>query len=230
MILSICQSAFGFGGICDSINNLFDTTSTDDSFLVHHEFDPKITFRRVIGLPEAQDRLSIILRLLEDPEHLERAGLCAQRFYLLEGPARCGKTHISVALAGEIRDLFIKQNRHPGEFNCYKIHAREIIQETSASRLIDALKRHAPCILLIDEVDLLFQDSMGGNLEEFSLLGALYTNNVHEQIFIIGSTNYYDRMPAIGKFGPHVIHFKSFNPYSITPYLSLPAALDNAHL
>lgn len=154
--------------------------------------EPKITFDDLVGLDYAKNELSMILRFIEDPERWSRSGLKIEKGYLLTGPTRTGKSYIAEALSGEIRKILTKQNRNPEEFGFYSITA-SMIKQNSLGALLEMAKREAPCVLFIDEIDLLqlARNANADLLSDFlqSLSGILSSGDSKKPVFILAATN-----------------------------------------
>lgn len=176
--------------------------------------EPKITFDDIIGLEHAKEELSIILRFFEDPDRWIRDGLKINSGFLFTGPTRTGKSHLAEALCGEIRKILSRQNRNPDEFGFYVINSAFIKKEGIAN--IMALARaQAPCVLFIDEIDLLRLQRVSDSdlLSEFltSLSGTLNNHDPKKQVFILAATNKPQNMDFAlkqpGRFGKEIRFF-----------------------
>ena len=175
--------------------------------------EPKLTFDDLVGLDYAKDQLRGILQYMENPEAWERGRdtMKIERGYLLTGPTRTGKSYIAEALAGEIRKIFIKQNRNPEEFGFYVINAA-LIKQMSIGGILELAKREAPCVLFIDEIDLLKLQRMTDSdlLAEFltNLSGTLSSTDTRKQVFILAATNKPENMDGAlkqrGRFGKEI--------------------------
>lgn len=153
--------------------------------------EPKITFDDIVGMDHAKEVLSLIVKYIEAPERWDRSKLTPEKGYLLTGPARSGKSYIAEALAGEIKTLMKKLNRNPDEFGFYVIKASYIAQHGIAEILAMA-KREAPCVLFIDEIDLLSLQRTGNKemLSEFlQSMGGAIENDPGKQVIILAATN-----------------------------------------
>ncbi len=155
------------------------------------QLEPKITFDDLVGLDHAKRELSLIVEYIKDPERWDRSKLAFEKGFLLTGPTRTGKSYTAEALAGEIRRLLKSQGRNPEEFGFYTISASYIIQNGIA-KLLDAAKREAPCVLFIDEIDLLGLQRTGNKdlLHELlqSMSGA-FDNDPRKQVILLAATN-----------------------------------------
>ena len=108
---------------------------------------PKVTFKDVAGAEEAKEELKEIVEFLKDPAKFHEMGARIPKGVLLVGPPGVGKTHLARAVAGEARVPFITASG--SDFV-------EMFVGVGAARvrdLFETAKRHAPCIVFIDEID-----------------------------------------------------------------------------
>ena len=108
---------------------------------------PKVTFKDVAGAEEAKEELKEIVEFLKHPERFHQMGARIPKGVLLVGPPGSGKTHIARAVAGEARVPFIAASG--SDFV-------EMFVGVGAARvrdLFETARRHAPCIVFIDEID-----------------------------------------------------------------------------
>ncbi|HEY3876681.1 MAG TPA: ATP-dependent zinc metalloprotease FtsH [Candidatus Kapabacteria bacterium] len=108
---------------------------------------PKVTFNDVAGADEAKVELAEIIEFLREPAKFQKLGGKIPRGVLLLGPPGTGKTLLARAVAGEAGVPFLSISG--ADFV-------EMFVGVGASRvrdLFDQAKRHAPCIVFIDEID-----------------------------------------------------------------------------
>ena len=108
---------------------------------------PKVTFKDVAGAEEAKEELKEIVEFLKNPSRFHEMGARIPKGVLLVGPPGVGKTHLARAVAGEARVPFITASG--SDFV-------EMFVGVGAARvrdLFETAKRHAPCIVFIDEID-----------------------------------------------------------------------------
>ncbi|MDR3550620.1 MAG: AAA family ATPase, partial [Candidatus Babeliales bacterium] len=192
-------------------------TASDDGMISNKE--PRITFDDIVGMEHAKDVLSLIVKYIEDPERWDRAKIAPEKGYLLTGPTRTGKSYMAEGLCGEIKRALKAQNRNPDEFGFYEISAT-LIQEKGMEVVMHAFKSVAPCVLFIDEIDLLGLQRAGGNsmlLNQFlvSMSGAL-DSDPKKQIIILAATNKPENMDEAlkqpGRFGKEIrFDYPNFN-------------------
>jgi cell division protease FtsH len=111
------------------------------------EHDKKITFSDVSGVEEAKEELVEIVDFLKDPKKYTTLGGKIPKGVLLVGPPGTGKTLLARAVAGEAGVPF---------FSISGSDFVEMFVGVGASRVRDLFeqgKRHAPCIIFIDEID-----------------------------------------------------------------------------
>ncbi len=107
----------------------------------------KVTFADVAGVEEAKDEVEEIIAFLKDPKKFTRLGGRIPKGVLMMGPPGTGKTLIARAIAGEAGVPF---------FSISGSDFVEMFVGVGASRVRDLFeqgKRHAPCIIFIDEID-----------------------------------------------------------------------------
>ncbi len=154
--------------------------------------EPRFTFDDIIGLDHAKQVLGDIVKYIQDPESYDRAGLTPAMGYLLFGPTRTGKSMIAEGLAGELQKI----KGHSDDFPFFVIEARYIAAEGNFNMIMNIIKNYAPCIIFIDEIDMLplHRDKNKGKntvLQEFlsTISGCMTTNNPDKQVIIIAATN-----------------------------------------
>ena len=109
--------------------------------------DIKITFKDVAGQKEAKYELEEVVEFLKNPKRYAEIGAKIPKGVLLVGPPGTGKTLIAKAVAGEAGVSF---------FHTSGSDFVEMFVGMGAARvrdLFDQGRKHAPCILFIDEID-----------------------------------------------------------------------------
>lgn len=107
----------------------------------------KVTFADVAGIDEAKQELQEIVDFLKNPEKFQALGARIPRGVLLVGAPGTGKTLMAKAVAGEAGVPF---------FSISGSDFVEMFVGVGASRvrdLFDQAKKHAPCIVFVDEID-----------------------------------------------------------------------------
>ena len=107
----------------------------------------KVTFQDVAGIDEAKQELQEIVDFLKNPEKVQALGARIPRGVLLVGAPGTGKTLLAKAVAGEAGVPF---------FSISGSDFVEMFVGVGASRvrdLFDQAKKHAPCIVFVDEID-----------------------------------------------------------------------------
>jgi len=111
------------------------------------EANKKFTFKDVAGADEAKQDLVEIVHFLKDPKKFTKLGGRIPKGVLLMGPPGTGKTLLAKAVAGEAGVPF---------FSISGSDFVEMFVGVGASRVRDLFeqgKKHAPCIIFIDEID-----------------------------------------------------------------------------
>ncbi|WP_305907173.1 ATP-dependent zinc metalloprotease FtsH [Methylomarinum sp. Ch1-1] len=151
----------------------------------------KITFADVAGCDEAKEEVEEMVDFLKDPAKYQKLGGKVPRGALMVGPPGTGKTLLARAIAGEARVPF---------FTISGSDFVEMFVGVGASRVRDMFeqaKKHAPCIIFIDEIDAVGRSRGaglgGGNDEREQTLNQLLVEmdgfEGHEGIIVIAATN-----------------------------------------
>lgn len=175
------------------------------------EADHKVTFENVAGLQEEKEDLAEIVDFLKQPAKYTAVGARIPKGVLLVGPPGTGKTLLAKAVAGEAGVPF---------FSISGSDFVEMFVGVGASRVRDLFeegKKHAPCIIFIDEIDAVARkrgSGMGGGHDEREqtlnqLLVEMDGFGVNEGIIVMAATNRVDILdPAIlrpGRFDRRVM-------------------------
>jgi len=121
------------------------------------------TFADVAGCDEAREEVDEIVEFLREPRKFQQLGGHVPKGVLLVGPPGTGKTLLARAMAGEARVPF---------FTISGSDFVEMFVGVGASRvrdLFETAKKHAPCIIFIDEIDAVGRSrgtGMGGGNDE----------------------------------------------------------------
>ena len=171
----------------------------------------KVTFEDVAGIDEAKEELGEIVEFLRDPKKFTRLGGRIPKGVLLMGPPGTGKTLLGRAIAGEAGVPF---------FNISGSDFVEMFVGVGASRVRDLFvqgKKHAPCIIFIDEIDAVGRHrgaGLGGGHDEREqtlnqLLVEMDGFESNEGVILISATNRPDVLdPALlrpGRFDRQVV-------------------------
>jgi len=108
---------------------------------------PKVTFKDVAGIDEAEEEVEEIIEFLKNPAKFKKLGAKIPRGVLLYGPPGAGKTLLARAIAGESGVPF---------FSISGSDFVEMFVGVGASRVRDLFKQaktNAPCIIFMDEID-----------------------------------------------------------------------------
>jgi cell division protease FtsH len=171
----------------------------------------KVTFEDVAGIDEAKEELGEIIDFLKDPKKFTRLGGRIPKGVLLVGAPGTGKTLLARAIAGEAGVPF---------FNMSGSDFVEMFVGVGASRVRDLFvqgKKHAPCIIFIDEIDAVGRHrgaGLGGGHDEREqtlnqLLVEMDGFESNEGVILISATNRPDILdPALtrpGRFDRQVV-------------------------
>ncbi len=170
----------------------------------------KVTFNDVAGAEEAKEEVAELVEFLSDPSKFQKLGGKIPRGVLLVGPPGTGKTLLAKAIAGEAKVPF---------FTISGSDFVEMFVGVGASRVRDMFeqaKKHAPCIIFIDEIDAVGRHrgaGLGGGHDEREqtlnqLLVEMDGFEGNEGIIVIAATNRPDVLdPALlrpGRFDRQV--------------------------
>lgn len=145
-----------------------------------------ITFDDIIGLEYEKSLVYPHLKYIKDPERWDANGLTPPTGILLTGPTRSGKTFFAKAICGEIhRQNPDKQIR----FVSIDVHD---IKADGIATWMGVAKMLAPCVLFIDEIDLLgLQRSQDKSLlsDFLQALSGITEKDPKRQVIVVGTTN-----------------------------------------
>jgi cell division protease FtsH len=171
----------------------------------------KVTFSDVAGIDEAKDELEEIIQFLKDPKKFTKLGGRIPKGVLLMGSPGTGKTLLARAIAGEAGVPF---------FSISGSDFVEMFVGVGASRVRDLFeqgKKHAPCIIFIDEIDAVGRHrgaGLGGGHDEREqtlnqLLVEMDGFESNEGVILIAATNRPDVLdPALlrpGRFDRRIV-------------------------
>ncbi len=175
------------------------------------ESSKKVTFEDVAGIDEAKYELQEIIDFLKDPKKFTRLGGRIPKGVLLVGPPGTGKTLLARAIAGEAGVPF---------FSISGSDFVEMFVGVGASRVRDLFtqgKKHAPCIIFVDEIDAVGRHrgaGLGGGHDEREqtlnqLLVEMDGFESSEGVILVSATNRPDVLdPALlrpGRFDRQVV-------------------------
>ncbi len=171
----------------------------------------KTSFADVAGVEEAKEEVAELVEFLSDPSKFQRLGGKIPRGVLLVGAPGTGKTLLAKAIAGEAKVPF---------FTISGSDFVEMFVGVGASRVRDMFeqaKKHAPCIIFIDEIDAVGRHrgaGLGGGHDEREqtlnqLLVEMDGFEGNEGVIVIAATNRPDVLdPALlrpGRFDRQVV-------------------------
>jgi cell division protease FtsH len=172
---------------------------------------PKVTFDDVAGADEAKEELEEVIEFLKEPRRFQRLGGRIPKGALLLGAPGTGKTLLARAVAGEAGVPF---------FSISGSDFVEMFVGVGASRVRDLFeqgKKHAPCIIFIDEIDAVGRHrgaGLGGGHDEREqtlnqLLVEMDGFESNEGVILIAATNRPDVLdPALlrpGRFDRQIV-------------------------
>jgi cell division protease FtsH len=171
----------------------------------------KVLFADVAGVEEAKNEVLEIIEFLKDPRKFQKLGGRIPKGVLIVGPPGTGKTLLAKAIAGEANVPF---------FSISGSDFVEMFVGVGASRVRDLFeqgKKHAPCIIFIDEIDAVGRlrgAGLGGGHDEREqtlnqLLVEMDGFDTTEGVILVAATNRPDVLdPALlrpGRFDRQVV-------------------------
>ncbi|MGQ9684782.1 MAG: ATP-dependent zinc metalloprotease FtsH [Thiobacillaceae bacterium] len=175
------------------------------------ESSNQVTFADVAGCDEAKEEVAELVEFLRDPAKFQKLGGRIPRGVLMVGSPGTGKTLLAKAIAGEAKVPF---------FSISGSDFVEMFVGVGAARVRDMFeqaKKHAPCIIFIDEIDAVGRQRGaglgGGNDEREQTLNQLLVEmdgfEANAGIIVIAATNRPDVLdPALlrpGRFDRQVV-------------------------
>jgi cell division protease FtsH len=171
----------------------------------------KVTFSDVAGIDEAKEEVQETVEFLKDPRKFQKLGGRIPKGVLVVGPPGTGKTLLAKAIAGEAGVPF---------FSISGSDFVEMFVGVGASRVRDMFaqaKKHAPCIIFIDEIDAVGRSRGaglgGGNDEREQTLNQLLVEmdgfDTTEGVILVAATNRPDVLDSAllrpGRFDRQVV-------------------------
>ncbi|MBQ5795249.1 MAG: ATP-dependent zinc metalloprotease FtsH [Kiritimatiellae bacterium] len=172
----------------------------------------KTSFADVAGIDEAKEEVQEIVEFLKKPDNFKKLGGRIPKGVLLVGPPGTGKTLLAKAIAGEAKVPFFAISGSDFE---------EMFVGVGASRMRDMFaeaKKHAPCIVFIDEIDSIGQKrtgagAIGGNHAYEQTLNTMLVEmdgfDANEGVIVIAATNRPDTLDSAllrpGRFDRQVV-------------------------
>ena len=175
------------------------------------ESNNTVTFADVAGCEEAKEEVAELVEFLRDPSKFQKLGGRIPRGVLMVGSPGTGKTLLARAIAGEAKVPF---------FSISGSDFVEMFVGVGAARVRDMFenaKKHAPCIVFIDEIDAVGRQRGaglgGGNDEREQTLNQLLVEmdgfEANAGVIVIAATNRPDVLdPALmrpGRFDRQVV-------------------------
>ena len=160
---------------------------------------PTTRFADIIGVQEAKEALQDIVAYLRQPKRFTELGANPPKGVVLEGHFGCGKTLLARAVAGEAGVPFFALSGSDFSDMFLGVGVRRV------RKLFAQARRHAPCVVFIDEIDGLGRRSSGGSAGETennriinALLVELDGFSTGTGIIVLGATNNVDHLdPAL---------------------------------
>ena len=195
----------------------------------------RVTFDDVAGIDEAREELEEIVEFLRDPQRFSKLGGQIPKGALLVGSPGTGKTLLARAIAGEAKVPF---------FSISGSDFVEMFVGVGASRVRDMFetaKKHAPCIIFIDEIDAVGRHRGaglgGGNDEREQTLNQMLVEmdgfETNLGVIVMAATNRPDILdPALLRPGPWwqdslAARVRALHSYDVPCIVSWPIVAGN---
>lgn len=159
------------------------------------KWDVKINFNDLIGCEHAKNTCAPLLQYFENIDYYARKKITPEKGIFLFGEPGTGKTEFARAFCGEIKE---RAQKTGSQFNFYEVSVSSIITHESQGGIggignLFALASHlAPCVIFIDEIDLLNAQRVGDKtlLSEFlSSMSGFMETDPKKQVIIMAATN-----------------------------------------
>ena len=139
-------------------NKNFNNQKNNDFFDFLTADQVKTRFTDVAGMQEAKEEINDIIDFLKNPKKYSRLGAKTPKGLIMYGPPGTGKTLLARAMAGEAQVPFISVSGSQFEEEYIGVGAARVRQ------LFTLARKHAPCIIFIDEIDTVaFKRNSGKN-------------------------------------------------------------------
>lgn len=204
-------------------------TGSDKKF----DFDDceKVYFKDMTGAEHLEELAKKLTNYMKNPERYERAQIEEHRAILLQGPPQTGKTLFAKALRTMITDKLDKDKK------ISFIDAKKILDmdaKATIDEIFDYAKHIAPCILFIDELDLVGAHREKNPVTTGQLLTCMQgVDMASKQVIVIGATNKPEQLDKAllvdGRFGK-IIHIGYPNYQHRKLYLEQQLAKRNIQL
>ncbi|NWN45504.1 ATP-dependent zinc metalloprotease FtsH [Candidatus Phytoplasma pruni] len=185
------------GEINQAIDKIVSGPAERSPFRLAPSQKQTITFKDVAGNEEEKEEMKEIIDFLKNPQKYKEIGASIPKGVLLEGPPGTGKTLLAKAVAGEANKPF------------FVASGSEFVEKyvgVGASRIRELFKearQNAPCVLFIDEIDVLGSsrgNGEGGSQEKDQTLNQLLTEmdgfEEKSTVIVIGATNRKDMLDS----------------------------------
>ncbi|KAH7647753.1 hypothetical protein FG379_003317 [Cryptosporidium bovis] len=183
----------------DLLNDEFGVDSEDSYFSVKQFFPedpPKLSLKDIAGIEHIiKEVQEFIIRPLKHPEIYKMVGVNSPCGVLLQGPPGTGKSHLSLCIAGELGLPFFRIS------GTSLINGVSGSSEASLRKLFDCAVESSPCIIIIDEIDIVTPKREGSNREMERRIVSQFANcldNISGKfVVVIGTTSRPDSIDPI---------------------------------
>jgi ATP-dependent Zn protease len=151
-----------------------------------NEPQEQVDLADIIGQEHLKELAIELADFVEDPVKYELAHIGAEAGFLLYGPPQTGKTMFAKALKT------LLEKRFPGRVAFFPVTGNDL-EHFSIDEIFMLAGRNAPCVLFIDEIEMLGAKRAGGSGQTtrdlLTNLNGLASKNISKNVFVIGATN-----------------------------------------
>lgn len=192
--LKIKESLKGWGELTSTIlylviiGNLFRMTSGIGGNEAIKNVSSEVRFQDVAGIEEEKGQLIEVANFLKEPQRYLEMGAKIPKGVLLFGEPGTGKTLLAKAIAGEAGVPFFQVSASSFEEKFVGVGASRV------RKLFREAKKHAPCIIFIDEIDAVAQKRYSAKSYSEQTLNQILAEmdgfNSNDKIIVLAATNH----------------------------------------
>jgi SpoVK/Ycf46/Vps4 family AAA+-type ATPase len=167
---------------------------------------PDERFDNVVGRDEIKLELNKVIEYICSPDKFDRAGIKVERGYLLAGDPQNGKTLMAKALAGEI-NYALKNMGRSDKVRFFELNT-DLLLAKGIHHWMEVARYNSPCILFLDEIDLLRLQRDGDSklLSEFlTCMSGSLNKDEKSHVIMLAATNKPENLDGAlrehGRFG-----------------------------
>ncbi len=201
-------------------NSLSGETGSAKGFIQANR-NNKIYFKDLIGAAHLEKLADQYIDYLKHPERYDSLKIAPSKGILLVGPPQTGKSLFAAALHTKIEDEF----KDSGKTGFIEVN-EEMLRKYTLEEIFAIAEYHAPCIIFIDEIDMIGvnRKKEGYNAKQLlTCMSGLNSASSGKKVFVLAATNRPENIdPALkkpGRFGKHI-------PFTYPQFAERKAILD----